>query len=497
MRNLLYIKIYMNNTSKRIFILILLIYFFLLPSRAYTEIVASPGGVAVFGVPNNNTADTALTAETVERLKKVFTDCGRFMPAGRELDTAYNKAKKDLRENENIFAKTSGMLNLDLYVLVSSYQQSNTIYSEINVVPIKPEYKNLGKKIKLKSRIKLNISLKSGIEIALLHKNIPVNATVLKDYSNSNYLINAGEWQGIKNNETYNSNGYTIQTIQTGRFESIVKISAWKKEGESVQILLFPAIDKIIGELEDDISRNTVSKYELDSAEKKLVEGICVLNMCSNFCIPGYGVSLSVSYLGFKDTKTDWPGVTLSTSIVAMQFLLPELMTDFKVNFLPWKKDSDKTGKMQDMHKFLWLTLPVTFSAAYMDQLAFQFNSTEHLPPFFKDKDNMAAVLSLFIPGGGIFYKGHRLAGWSFYFSEMLTAGYAVYNYNDNSGKYALYALGAIKLLDIVYAYLSSSSYSFYNLEKEREMEPVSLNMGFKTGPNNDRIYNLMVTSAF
>jgi hypothetical protein len=467
------------------------------PCFAAAQIKTSPNGVAIFSVPNNNTADIALTTETVERIKKVFEECGRFMPASRELDTAYNEAKKDLLENENIFVKTAGLLNLDIYVLVSAYQFGNLIYSEINVVSLNPEYKNFEKKIKLRSKIKLNISLKSGIEIALLHKNLPLNATIIKSYGNDNYLINAGEWQGIKNNESYGSQRCNIQVIQTGRFESIVKIPAAQKEGEGIQIKIFPDIDKVINELDDDVSRNTVSKYELDAAEKKLVEGICVINMCSNVCIPGYGASLSIGYLGFKDPKADWPGITLSMSIIAMQFLLPELMTDFKINFLPWKQDSDKTDKMQDLQKFLWVSLPVTFSVAYLDQLAYQFTSTEHLPPFFKDKDNMAAVFSLFIPGGGLFYKGHRLAGWSFYFSEMITAAYAVYNNESNSGKYALYALGAIKLFDIIYAYLSTPSYSFYNLEKERMTEPTFLNMGFKTGPNNDRIYNLMVTLLF
>ncbi len=425
------------------------------------------------------------------------------MPAGPELETAYNEAKKNLRENENVYIKTAGILKFDLYVLVSAYQLGNLIYSDIKVVPINPEYNNLEKTIKLRSKIKLNIALKTGKEIAVLHKNLPVNAVIIKAYGNDTYLINAGEWQGIKNNGNYKLPEHNIQVIQTGRFDSIVKIPAAKKEGEHIKIQIFPDIDKINNELDDDISRNTVSKYELDAqgiqgaTEKRLVEGICVINMCSNACIPGYGAFLSTSYLGFKDPKPDMPGVTLSTSIIAMQFLLPELMTDFKINFLPWKQDSNKTEKMQDLQKFLWATLPVTFSTAYMDQLAYQFTSTEHLPPFFKDKDNMAAVFSLFLPGGGLFYKGYRLAGWGFYFSEMLTAGYAVYNYGSNSGKYALYALGAIKLFDIIYAYIASPSYSFYNLEKEREIEPAFLNMGIRTGPNHDRIYNVMVTSTF
>ncbi len=89
-------------------------------------------------------------------------------------------------------------------------------------------------------------------------------------------------------------------------------------------------------------------------------------------------------------------------------FLLPELLAGFKINFFPWKEDSDKTEKMQNLQTFLWFSLPVTFSVAYMDQLAHQFAVTEHVPPFFNDRDNAAAIFSLFLPGGGLYYKGYR-----------------------------------------------------------------------------------------
>ncbi|MBN2402063.1 MAG: hypothetical protein JXN64_06665 [Spirochaetes bacterium] len=461
---------------------------------------ASPNGVAVFGIPNNYSSDIALTAEAVERVKKVFADCGRFMPVSREVETAYSEAKKDMRAEENIYTKTAKLLDLDLYIMLSAYQLGNFLYSDISIVPINHQYKYLEKKIRLRSKIKFNISLKAGKEIAILHYNLPVSAAVIKVYENDTYLINAGEWQGIKNNEKYRLPDCDVQIIKTGRFESIVKISAEKKEGDKLQIDIFPDVNKIVDELDEDISRNTINRYELGThgeAEKRFIEGICVVNMCGNVCVPSYGAFLSTSYLGFKDSKADLPGVALSATIIAGQLLLPELMTDFKVNFFPWKQDSNKTEKMQDLQKFLWLSLPITFSTAYMDQLAYQFRSTEHLPPFFKDKDNIAAIFSLFLPGGGLFYKGHRLAGWSFYFSEMAAAAYTVYNYGSDSSKYALYALGIIKLIDIAYAYITSPSYSFYNLEKERKIEPVSLNMGIKTGHNRDQIYNIIVTSAF
>ena len=490
-----------NIFAKRICLILFFICLNLIPVFTAARTRISPNGVAVFGVPNNNTADIALTAETVDRVRRVFTDCGRFLPASqKELEAAYNETKSNIKSTDNLYFKAAEKLNLDLCVLLSAYQLGNIVYSEINILPVNPEYKNLEKKIRLRSKIKLNIPLKSGIEIAALHNNLPLSAVIVNTYGDNTFLINVGEWHGLENNKNYDIKDSVIHVIQTGRFDSIIKITTPKKQNARIQINLFPDVKKIIKELEDDISRNTVNKYVLGtpgSGEKKLVEGICVINMCSNACIPGYGAFLSTSFLGFKDTKPDWTGVALSASVTAMQLLLPELMTDFKINFLPWKQDSDKTENMQDLQKFLWLSLPLTFSASYMNQLAYQFKSAENLPPFFEDKDNISAVFSLLIPGGGHFYKGHTLAGWTFYFSEMSAAGYAVYNHGSNSGKYALYALGAIKLIDIIYAYMSGTSYSFYNLEKERETEPAFFNMGIRTGPDRDIIYSAMVTSAF
>ena len=131
-----------------------------------------------------------------------------------------------------------------------------------------------------------------------------------------------------------------------------------------------------------------------------------------------------------------------------------------------------------------------------MDQLAIQFSTTEHVPPFFSDKDNVAAIFSLLLPGGGSFYKGNRITGWSFYFSEMITAGFGIYNYKESSGKYYFYALGAIKIIDIIYAYLAKPSYAFYNFENERSIEP-TLDFGINRNLDEKNIYNIMVTYSY
>ena len=68
---------------------------------------------------------------------------------------------------------------------------------------------------------------------------------------------------------------------------------------------------------------------------------------------------------------------------------------------------------------------------AFLDQLAHQFKTNNVLPPFFMNRNETALVLSLLIPGGGMFYKGHRLPGWGFYLSEMFLAGFCVYTKDD------------------------------------------------------------------
>jgi hypothetical protein len=153
-------------------------------------------------------------------------------------------------------------------------------------------------------------------------------------------------------------------------------------------------------------------------------------------------------------------------------------MTRFQGNFYPWVRDSDKPARVQNLQIFLWSTIPLTFSAGYFDQLAYQFHRTEYLPPFFLYRDNMAAFLSAVVPGGGLFYKGYRLPGWGYFFTEMSLAGYAVYNWDrGNRGRYALSAAGIIKLLEIVNAYLIPSSYRFFNLEVDRSTRDFELSV--------------------
>ncbi len=472
----------------------------LFPYFGYAQQNTGSKRTAVFGITDNNSVGFAVTREAVDYSKKIFNECGRFMPVeDRQLGLAYEEAKK--LSPSNIYNETARLLNLDLYVLVTAYQIGDMIYSDLEVVPVNNKYESLKRRYELKTRIKLNVPLKVGREIALLHRDLPLRTKVLESYGKGNYLIDAGEWDGIRNNDTYRFPEFNIQVVRAGRYESLVKSDMVKSVGDEIIINIFPDIDKIIAEQEKDISRNTINRYRLENIsggdpEKRLLEGICLVNLGSNICIPGYGAFLSTNYLGLKNTRPDIGSVVVSGTAIGMHFLLPEIITNFKINFFPWEQDPDKTDSMQNLQIFFWLSLPLTFSAAYLDQLTFQFKNTMHLPPFFSDRDNMAAALSFFIPGGGFFYKGQRLQAWVFYFSEMTLAGYSVYNYNkSNTGYYALYALAGLKAIDIIYSYFIKPAYSFYNMEIGTGKGASFLDIDIRTGPGNDNIFNIMVST--
>ncbi len=437
------------------------------------------GDVVIFGTPQTSSSLMALTDESISYMKRIFNGLGRFRPVeNNRLEWAMSIVREKGYERGDFYRRVSTALKVDVFVLVSLYQRGRTIFAEMQVTPLGGDFQMMQKRILVRSRIFKNIPLKLGRELAYLHNSLPLRAKVINKYPHQLFHLNIGQWNGIEQDRRYDiENGYLI-IVARGRYQSIAKIFGEQRDaGDSISIPLFPKTGAIIDEIEERISRNAELGYGLastllrgDRPERRMIEGICIINMGGNVCLPGYGAYLSTHYLGFKGATPDVTGIVLSSSMVALHFMLPEFITAFKINVFPWERDRDKTSEMQNLQTFLWATVPLTFSVAYMNQLAYQFHKTEHLPPFFSDRDAAASAFSLFIPGGGLFYKGYRIGGWCYYFSEMILAGYGVYYYdNGMRGKYALTALGIIKLIELLNAYLIEPSYGFYRIETERE----------------------------
>ena len=208
-------------TILRSFILILtILYFSITPLYGQNNIRLNT--VAVFGIPAGN-AGIALTTETADYIKKIFHECGRFMPAGnKQVEDAYRAAAEN--SGGNVYSEAAKILNADIYVLETVYQIGEFIYLNMDIVPVNTEFENLKRRVRLKSKLKLNIPVKAGIEIALMHKSIPVHSEIVKADGNGIYLINAGEWHGIKSGEKFRTDDLVIDIKQAGRFESLAII---------------------------------------------------------------------------------------------------------------------------------------------------------------------------------------------------------------------------------------------------------------------------------
>jgi hypothetical protein len=315
-------------------------------------------------------------------------------------------------------------------------------------------------------------------------------------------LLSAGQWHGLAPGRYTTQQGVIITVRNTSRFQSLASIPEPLRNYPVITIKIYPQYRAVVRDLDAQIDYNTNKKYSLSATgtrgqdpEKQFTLGMCIVNPGANACLPGYGSYLSTSYMGFKNTAPSVGGIVFSTLLFVTHFILPEAMTKLKVNFVPGIMDSDKTVAINNLQIFCWATLPLTASVAFLDQLAYQFKMNSALPPFFMNRNETALTLSLFIPGGGLFYKGHRLPGWSFYLSEMFLAGFCVYTKDDK--KKVLYggiALGGVKLIELITAYFCPPAFEFFKYEQEGRINQASLSMKIDPTETGDLVYKLGMT---
>lgn len=462
--------------------------------------------VAVFTVPQTDPSLLALSREAAEYVEHTFSRMGRFLPAEHHrIQWALTQSRTGQTATEGNFMDAARLLNADLYVVISVSRSPRFAYAVMEIRGQGRTYQAVRKSWRMRSRIVRNIPLQLGREVALFHRGISLTAGIIRRYDDGRFLINAGQWHGLApGNYTVPRLG-TVSILQTGRFISLAKSAAAPGAADNLDFGIAPDAEEGAAVIVSAIERNTISNYGLgttllknENAEHRYVEGLCIINPGGNLCLPGYGAFLATEYLRFQNTRPDAPGIAVSASAFLVHLTLPSAATGFKCNFFPWERDSDKSEAMQRLHIFLWGTIPFNFSVAYMDQLAHLFHTTEHLPPFFEDRNTMAAFMSFIIPGGGMFYKGYRFAGWCYYFSEIGLGGYSVYNWeNGNRGKIALGALGVIKLVDILNAALIGPSYSFFTSEMDRGTSSVSLETGMYRTGDNEGVYSMSFTMPF
>ena len=315
-------------------------------------------------------------------------------------------------------------------------------------------------------------------EIIDLHEKTYLEVFIKKVNTDGTVIIDAGEYNNLKNGITINVSGIGhMRIISTGRFESVASCDFNVSEGMRLDVIPRVDINEYKATNENAIhmglvktfgAENTIQKGVPDP-EKRFIEGVLVVSMGGSLILPAYGSFLSTYYMGFKNPEPAYGGLLMSASLEFGALLY----TPFTTEKASWRsyvpiRSSDKSKRDLRLQKYLWSTVPFTFAVTYCDQLSYQYELRKVLPPLFEHPDRTASVLSIFIPGGGFFYKGYRVAGWGAYCSELALGGYAVSEFGSKKSRNALIALGVVKIVEIFSSAMISSSYDFYKREYDK-----------------------------
>ncbi|HPS85470.1 MAG TPA: hypothetical protein PLY36_01930 [Spirochaetota bacterium] len=394
---------------------------------------------------------------------------GRLVP----IEYNYKKAaieKSDGTDRDNLYRNAALHLKADIYAVLTAYAENGDYVLKLNLYPLNKKYENLKFEKIIRSRIPENIPLKAAREFALLLNKLTLKCEVIKIYSDGSALINAGQWHGLEAG-SYSTAAGNIKIENVTRYTAIA-MGINFTEGETLEFKFLPELQKYIKKNDYAVNENTAKFYgtdeffdKRDGSVKESIKGTCVINQGASFCLPGYGSFLSIEYMGIEKGKPDYAGVFITSSLTAVHLGLVPVLEDFDVNFFPWVDDSGRTDQMKRLNYFMWGTLPLTFTASFFSQLSYNYSELNMLPPQFADHDRSAAVISVFVPGGGMFYKGYRWTGWGVYIGEMSLAGCAVYSEDDDMRNIFLGSLAAVKCAEIIVSYFISPSYNYFNRE--------------------------------
>lgn len=450
---------------------IVLIFLFII--AAYIpEINAEPGvqgNFVVFPSYTGNSLYDDILRMSESALLDTCSAAGRLVP----VEYNYKKAsieKSEGSDRQSLYRNTAINLKADIYAVLTAYDENGDYVLKLDLIPLSDKYSGYKFEKIVRARIPENIHLKTARSFAdfLRKKNLITDVTKILDDGSA--VIDSGQWHGLESG-VYHTDTADIKIKNVSRYSSVVEGKKFK-EGETFEIKQFPGLDKYIKKIDYQIKENAVKLYGTDEildkrsgSIKESVTGTCIINQGANFCLPGYGSYLSVDYMGIDNSVPDYAGVFIASSLTVVHLGLVPLLTDFKVNLFPFIKDSDRTGRMERFNYFMWGTIPLTFAASFYSQLAYNYKEKNILPPKFADHDISAALVSAFIPGGGMFYKGYRWTGWGVYIGEMSMAGYIFYTEDKKKRNMLIGSLAVVKCAEIAASYFISPSYTFFNRE--------------------------------
>jgi hypothetical protein len=448
--------------------------------------------VAIMPLHTGATAGDSAADGTAAGMRVLFDRLGRYSVLP---DKSLSPMIAQMYTSDNSFDRERFIRdkNLSMFVSVSIVPRSGKYLGILEILPAGGRVKTLY----FESTIVSVVMLGMEREIISLHAKTPIRCAVMKKLADGKYLLDEGDAAGLVPGKTCEgSDGERVSVLQTARNSSLVRSSV-PLEG-TVVLKEYPDTGEFLNENDRLAEKEIMLRYSSESTvlsgaslEKRFVESVLIINPLSNIILPGFGASLSTSYMGFSAPRYSYAGIGMTLAFESYQLLYTPKETGWKGNFFPWVNDSDKSARQLRYQRYLWGTIPLTWTVAYMDQLSAQYTGFNVLPPFFDRRDSAACSLSLIIPGGGLFYKGYRSAGWSVYTAEFASMGYYVRNRGERKARYGLYACGGVKLAELALAYFLPPSYMSYtdgkgsrggNLRFTLENDPGSGRAMYKLG---------------
>jgi hypothetical protein len=431
-----------------------------------SQLFASRKTAVVIPLFSGDSSSDAASAESVRRIQNSFVEFARYTPLSEATISRF--PLKNYSEN-GMFDRKRYMSDLkaDLLVSVTVVPRGGRYKATIDII----SNEGISKSISVESRLLTVVAHLVDREMTEFQKNAPLVCVVQSKLADSG-IIDEGESAGLEPERKYQVRGRgDITVIETSRSNSRISMNDSIKVGDMITLDLFPDTAAKIKNLNGSIEREVFSRYAAENTvlsgvpfpEKRFVESIVIINPFANLILPGFGSYLSTSYMGFKNPEPSYAGIAAAFAMETYQLGYVPYKTKWNGNFFPWINDSDKSPETVRYHKFLWGTLPLTWSVAFCDQLAYQYQRTSTLPPLFENRNQTAFILSVIIPGGGLFYKGYRLAGWSFYLTEFSLAGYYMSHKGDAGARYALYGAGIVKGIECLSAVLLPPSYRVFS----------------------------------
>jgi len=458
------------------------------------------GDFVIFASFTGNSLYDEILSASENALANTCNAAGRLVP----IEFHYKKTaieKSNGSDADTLYMNAAQYLNAKIYAVLTAYYENGDYALKLKLIPIKDDYNDLKREVIVYSKIPANIHLKAAREFAKILKTLHLKSDIIKILSNGSAIINTGQWHGLETGK-YNTNLGTVEIKNVSRYESIITGIDLGKVN-SIEFKVLPNLKSYLKKIDYDIAENSAKTYSVDEVLdkkggriKKSINGICVINMGASACLPGYGSFLSIEYMGIEKGAVDYEGIFITSALMITHAGLVPFMTDFKVNFFPWVKDSDRTEQIKRLNYFMWCTIPLTFTASFFSQLSYNYTAKNILPPQFENYNTSAAVLSIFVPGGGMFYKGYRLTGWSIYLSEMTIAGLSAYTDDKKNRNILLGSLAALKCIEIAASYIITPSYSFFKKEITHS-DNINFFAGLNKDHNNDKEFTAAISLSF